>query len=123
VRATGRHAAPVGRTRRRLHAVKRLLDAIYPELRALDAAEQSRALRRARDAPFDTLELIGMAAALVAVTTLTRYGLPLDAGERFAAVLLNFLIALPLLALLFAPFLVRKTRRALRAEREKRASG
>lgn len=93
-----------------------LLDLLYPELRGLHAAHRRRALQRARGTPFDMLELLGMAGALVLVTALTRYGTAgLDVAERFGAALLNFAVALPLLALTLAPFLVRRTRRGLRA--------
>lgn len=92
-----------------------LLDFFYPELRGLRGRERERALEQARDTPFDMLELLGMAGSLVVVTALTRYGTAeLDMAERFGAALFNFAIALPLLALCLAPFLVRRTRRGLR---------
>ncbi len=95
------------------------LHALYPQLRALDERERLPALQRARETPFDALELVGMAAALVVATALTRYGISgLDVAERFAAALVNFVLALPLLALGIAPFVVRRTRRGLREQRQ-----
>lgn len=93
-----------------------LLERLYPELAALPVRERESALREARDTPFDMLELLGMAAGLVLVTALTRYGSAgLDVAEQFGAAIVNFAIALPLLAIALAPFLVRRTRRGLRA--------
>lgn len=90
-------------------------DILYPELRSFAPEARAGALRDARATPFDTLELFGMAAGVVAITALTRYAGPeLAAGQRFAAGLLNFLVALPLLALALGPFFIRRVRRGLR---------
>jgi hypothetical protein len=95
---------------------------LYPELRLLVPEERAGALRAARATPFDMVELFGMAAALVGVTALTRYaGIDMDANRRFSAALLNFIVALPLLAVTIGPFLIRRTRRGLRAARDMRA--
>lgn len=95
---------------------------IYPELNAFGVAERAPALRAAKDEPFDFVELAAMAVVLVAVTALTRYGLA-DVGfaTRVAATIVNFVVALPLLAAGIAPFLVRRTRRGLRAQLRRRS--
>ena len=96
---------------------------MLPELRGFPAAERGSALRTARDTPLDMLELLGMAAGLVVVTALTRYVLPDgEAATRFAAVLLNFAVAVPLLALVLGPFHLRRLRRGLREQLQQRAT-
>lgn len=90
---------------------------LLPDLRHFDPAEREAALRAARDTAPDLIELLGMAAALVGVTALTRRWLPdLGAGGTGAAMLLNFGLALPLLLLALAPFQWRRWRRGLRAQ-------
>ena len=73
---------------------------LHPELRLLPAPERSRALRAARRVPFDILELVGLAAAIVAAPSLLR-----EVGA---------LAAVPLIAITAGPFLARRTRRGLR---------
>jgi hypothetical protein len=73
----------------------------YPELRSVAPVERPRLLRHARRAPFDVLELLGMAAVLVGAAL---------AGTESADG-----IAAAAAAVLLAPFFVRRTRRALRA--------
>jgi hypothetical protein len=87
---------------------------LYPELRALGERERERALRHARRAPFDLAELAGMAAAVVLVTSMTRYGARQDFVDQAATELASFLIAIPLLCLAVGPLLYRRTRRGLR---------
>jgi hypothetical protein len=99
------------------------LTMIYPELRAFTPAEREGALRAARHESFDAVELVGMAAALVAVTALTRYGLQdFDLTSRIAAALVNFALAVPLLVAGVGPFLVRRARRGLRAQLARRGA-
>lgn len=94
-----------------------LKEYLYPELRLFTVDERVRVLHEAKTTPFDVLELFGMAAGLVIVTAVTRYaGSELDSNQRFAASILNFLLAIPLLALAVGPFLVRRVRRGLRAQ-------
>jgi hypothetical protein len=90
---------------------------LYPELLRLPERSRGEALRRAAREPFDFLELIGMAASLVLVTALTRYGTDhLSLVERFGMAAANFAIAIPMLAAALAPFHVRRVRRGLREE-------
>jgi hypothetical protein len=93
---------------------------LYPELRSVTRQDRDRLLRSAREEPFDLLELLGMAAAVVLVTSLTRYGLRADALEQFAMGVASFVVAIPLLAATAGPFLYRRTRRGLRRELHRR---
>jgi hypothetical protein len=103
--------------------LNRLWPVLLPELHAFPREERDSALKAARATPLDAVELLGMAAALMAVTALTRYVLPdMAMATRFAAVLLNFAVALPLLALTFGPFHVRRLRRGLREQLRKRGA-
>ena len=71
-----------------------------PELRAVPTPQRRELLRRARRNPFDVLELLGMAMALIAAVLLAQAGLvPLAAAAAGA---------------MLAPFFVRRTRRGLR---------
>ena len=101
--------------------MNRLWPVVLPELRAFPAPEQDAALQAARDTDLDLVELVGMAAALVAVTAATRYGAEgLGIAERFGAALVNMVVALPLLALGLGPFHLRRLRRGLREQLRRR---
>jgi hypothetical protein len=64
------------------------------------------------------LEWAGILAALVVVVGITRYsGAAFGLADRFALVLANFLIAIPLLVATAGPFLFRRTKRGLRRRR------
>ena len=92
----------------------RLALVLYPELRGLSEADRAARLRAARRAPFDFIELLGLGAALVVVTAVTRYGaIDLSLAERLGMTVANFIVALPLVALMSFPFHVRRVRRAL----------
>jgi len=102
-------------------AVNRLWPVLLPELRQFPATDQDTALRSARDTELDILELLGMAAGLVAVTALTRYTLPSGSiGTRFLFVLLNVVVAIPLLTVALGPFHIRRLRRGLRKQLQDR---
>lgn len=89
---------------------------LCPELRAFAPVERAGAWREAWALPFDAVELLGIAAALVGITALTRYAAPhLAANARLAPALSQALIGLPLLLVALALFLVRRLRRNLRA--------
>jgi hypothetical protein len=97
--------------------MNRLWLVALPELRAFPSTERDEALRKARLASADVLELLGMAAGLVIVTAVTRYALhDADVQTRLAMALLNFVVAVPLLVVVLAPFQVRRVRRGLRAQ-------
>lgn len=95
----------------------RLDDLLYPRLAALPEGERPAALERARRTAFDVIELVGIALGLVVATAVTRYGAAeLGPLERVGAAAANFILAVPLLALLVGPFLVRRVRRGLERE-------
>lgn len=97
--------------------MSRIASLLYPQLRAFPAGERGAALRRARSAPFDVVELIGIAVGLVVAAALTRYeAAGMSEVERALAALANFGLAAGLLVVLVGPFLVRRARRALERE-------
>jgi hypothetical protein len=101
--------------------MSRLWLVLLPELRQFPAAEQEEALHTARGTGLDVIELLGMAAGLVAVTGLTRYSLAdPDVATRFVAAILNFVVAAPLIALFLGPFHLRRLRRGLREQLQRR---
>lgn len=89
---------------------------LLPALRQFPAPVRRQALTAARQTPLDAIELLGMAVATVIVTWLTHYSLPLAGGvlSRVLAMGINFAVAVPLLALAYGPFHVRRLRRGLR---------
>jgi hypothetical protein len=90
---------------------------LYPELRKFDAQDQAGALAKAKAARLDAIELVGVAVGLLVTVLITRYSSDgLSVSGRFAAILANFVIAVPFLGILVGPFLVRRTRRSLRAQ-------
>lgn len=92
---------------------------LYPELVTYGRRDRARLLKEASQEPFDFLEWIGILAGLVFVVSLTRYGVAeLSLVDRFAIMLANFLVAIPLLVLTVGPFLVRRTRRGLQNRRQ-----
>jgi hypothetical protein len=108
-------------SRPRLDLSSRVWPALLPELLRFPADDRARAIGLARETRLDLLELAGMAAALVALTALTRYvlGDALWAATSLAAVF-NFFIALPLLVVGLGPFHVRRLRRGLRGQLDMR---
>ena len=89
---------------------------IYPELRPYGRSERARLLKQASETPFDLIEWAGILFGLVVVAGLTRYATP-DFGlaNRIALALVNFLVAVPLLAITVGPFLLRRQKRGLRS--------
>lgn len=101
--------------------MNRLWPVLLPELRHFPAAEQDQALQAARDYALDILELLGMAAGLVLVTAITRYSLAdWSLSAQFGAAIVNFVVAIPLLVLALGPFHVRRMRRGLREQLQRR---
>src|SRR5262245_51676371 len=95
--------------------MNRLWPVLLPELRQFPAVEQNDALNAARGTALDFIELLGMAVGLVAVTAISRYTVAdASVSTRFADTLLNFAVAVPLLALALGPFHLRRLRRGLR---------
>jgi hypothetical protein len=99
--------------------VTRLWLVLLPELGQFPIRDQAQALKKAGETELDILELLGVAFALVLVTVATQYALPdRSLPSRFAAALLNFIVAVPPVALAVAPFHIRRLRRGLRAQLE-----
>ena len=95
----------------------RLWRVLLPDLRQFPEAEQAGALQAARQTDLETVELVGMAAGLVLVTAVTRYALA-DASlaSQVEAAVVNVVVAIPLLAIVLAPFHLRRLRRGLRQQ-------
>lgn len=94
---------------------------LLPELRRFPESERGDVLRLARETSLDTIELVGMAIGLVVVTALTKYTVPDDSlASRYAMAVLNFIVAVPLLVAALGPFHIRRLRRGLRAQLERR---
>ena len=92
---------------------------LYPELQVYGPEERARLLRDARKEPFDILEWAGILAALVIVVGITRYSVAgFGLADRFAVMLANFLVAIPLLVATAGPFLLRRTKRGLKQRRQ-----
>lgn len=99
----------------------RLWRVLLPELRRFPEVEQAGALEAARETDLETVELVGMAAGLVLVTALTRYGLPAASlASQLEAAIVNVVVAMPLLVLVLAPFHLRRLRRGLRQQLTRR---
>ena len=90
---------------------------LHPALPRLTRDERRRALRQARCAPLDILELVAIAAGLIAAVLVMRGGLhgigrARDAVETLEA--LDLAAGLALAGLVVAAVLLRRTRRGLR---------
>lgn len=94
---------------------EKLEDIVYPELRPYRREDRARMLRKASETPLDLIEWAGILFGLVIVAGATRYGLQ-DFGfvNRIAVALINFLVAVPLLAITvgLVPVAAAKTRPA-----------
>lgn len=96
---------------------------LYPELRRMPPHDQAAALRRARAQQLDSVERIGVIAAVVIASWLAgKLGVSAALGGGFSGFAGVLLAALPVIGVLSGPFLVRRTRRGLREERGKRQS-
>ena len=90
---------------------------VYPELRTYSRSDRARLLRKASEIPLDLIEWAGILVGLVVVASVTRYGIPnFGLVDRIAIALINFLVAVPLLALTVGPFLLRRQKRGLRSQ-------
>jgi hypothetical protein len=94
------------------------LSKLYPELERIPRKRWPQALQRARETELLPSEWIGILAAV----GVSAYGLQ-PFGDPAAGLLVHylgqFLLALPLVALLASPWLVRRTRRGLRREADR----
>ena len=88
---------------------------LYPELRSYGRKDRDRLLQAASKTPHDLIEWVGILAALAFVGVLTHHGaVNFDVAQRIVVAVVNFFVAIVLLALTAGPFLVRRTRRGLR---------
>ena len=93
-----------------------LEDLLLPELRQIAPHHREPAMKRASEQPIEFLECVGMLLGLVLTVSMTRYATTdLEFGARLALAYANFLLAVPMLAVLIGPFLIRRKRRGLRA--------
>ena len=82
---------------------------LYPELRRMPPHEQAAALRRARAQQLDSMERIGVLAAVVVASWFTgRFGVSAAFGGGFAGFVGVFLVSLPVIGVLAGPFLMRE---------------
>jgi hypothetical protein len=90
---------------------------LHPQLRRLPPEQRRAALREARRTPLDLLELVGMAAALIAAIMLVRGG-PDSLGDATAALeatsLQDIAAGACVGTVVVVLFLIRRTRRGLR---------
>ncbi len=89
---------------------------LYPDLVRFDPERRAEAIGRARRASLTWAELACLGVAVMAVTSVTGRWVRLqDVAEPVANTLGNFLLAIPLLAVLGGPVLWWRTRRSLRS--------
>lgn len=111
-----RSLLPIGHGRDSVH--RAWLPVLYPELKRMPAESWPQALKRARRTELSTGERIGVLTAVaLSAYLLQRLGDP-EAG-LFLRFLEQFLLALPAIALLASPWLVRRTRRGLQHEAQR----
>lgn len=96
---------------------QQMLAILYPALAALPPRDREAALRRARAVDFDFLEWTGILGGMGLVAWLLQFDLPLSgASAPLAVLLLQFPLALVLLAAIVGPLYLRRTRRGLERE-------
>lgn len=101
--------------------MKALWTSLLPELRHFPPAERDAALLHARATPLQAAELLGTVLAVIVVAALTRHALPdAPAASRLLAMLLDLALALPLLAAAAGAFHLRRLRRGLREQLQRR---
>ncbi len=94
----------------------------YPRLREVPAGEWPAVLERARAVALDLTERLAILVG-IGFTTYLLQSIRTDPQHLFAHYLLQFALALPLIAILVGPFLVRRTRRGLDLEVTRRYGG
>ena len=114
---------PHGRLARAGARIGRFLRLLaYPQLRDLPPAQWEHALGRARGTPLDGIELAGIVAGVAFAAFALRPGI----GTSLSLLMLyveQFVLALPLLAILVGPFFLRRTRRGLDLQLAQRRGG
>jgi cation transport ATPase len=96
---------------------------LYPRLREVPPASWESMLSKARDTDFEMREWIGVIGGLALVAWLVEAKVSVFTTQAgFIAHLLQFVLALPVMAVLIGPIYLRKTRRGLDRELAKSAS-
>jgi hypothetical protein len=90
---------------------------LYPALKRVPSEQHARVLAAARETDLDTAERIGVIGAVGVAAYLLQSPFD-DAAGLLGGTLIQFVLAWPLLGLLVAPWLVRRTRRGLQREVE-----
>lgn len=94
---------------------------LYPRLRELPPEAWQSMLAKARAADFDTVEWVGVATGVAFVAWLLDVEpAALSVQSQFINYLLQFVLALPLLAAVVGPIYLRRTRRGLDQELARR---
>src|SRR5690606_27403013 len=83
--------------------------------------ERARVLRAARDTELDAAERFGVIASVGVAAYLLQS--PIDGAGWLVGTLIQFALAVPLLAVLVAPWLIRRTRRGLQREADRLDGG
>jgi cation transport ATPase len=95
---------------------------LYPRLREVPPATWESMLGKARDTDFEMREWIGVIGGLALVAWLVEAKVSVFTTQAgFIAHLLQFVLALPVMAVLIGPIYLRKTRRGLDRELAKSA--
>lgn len=89
-----------------------ILAEVFPRLRAWPLADWSRVLARARATPLDLLEKIGTLGSVLICALLYKPVLSANI-EEILAYLVQFAVMLPVFALAFGPFYLRRIRRGI----------
>lgn len=96
---------------------------LYPRLRELPPETWESMLSKAREADFETAEWAGVIGGVACVAWLLGVEPSVLATQpRFIVHLLQFVLALPLLAAVVGPIYLRRTRRGLDRELARRAA-
>ena len=96
--------------------------AAYPQLRRWPPIQRADVLSRARAVELDALERCGIVAAVLAACVLLEPLSP-SVAPSIVGYIEQFVLAVPLLLVLTAPFLIRRTRRGLLFEHSSKRGG
>ena len=102
-------AKPIERLAPRWH------EALYPALKRVPLARRAEVLRAARAAEVDAAERLGVIGSVAVAAYLLQSSPGVSTGW-LAGTLMQFVLAWPVLAVLIAPWLIRRTRRAVQRE-------
>ena len=90
---------------------------LYRRLRELPSAEWREVLQRAREEAFDAMEIVGIALGMALVAwILSQPGGGAHVRPLPLLYIAHFVAAIPLLAAILSPILLRRTRRGIERE-------